>query len=425
MYIEKINQAIEDAVADIVKPVSDQLAASQASLAGAQAQVTDLQAKLATAQALADGRATTIQALNAQITALNAQIADLKKQIADLQNPPQQPTRPTGPDIVPFESLPNAGSIAATANQVPTGKQVSYDKGTFECVNFDANGYGMLFWLNNYGTRGSGSKNTIFQMKANSSTAKSKVPAQPDKNKTDGSTNQLYIMRGGGNGDSSPRATVYSGFTIQGTPQGHMYNGLIAYTQRGGSIDDVVIKGIPGDSSVNPGETFSLNLYRSNDMKISNLEIDGRDQSGAVVGASGIGLNFVNNVDIRDSYIHHSNFGAGITAYQCTGTINYTNVRSEQHQVVAFNFEGNAVTANLRNCTFLQSPWAHMIVDAINVGASSVINIYDPVFEGSKFYVTVHNTTGQRQKSSDIHLFVGGVERRDLLQIQAENFGGH
>lgn len=426
MYIERINQAVEDEIAAIVKPIADQLTESQNNLVIAQTKIVDLQnqlvvvnGQLTSATAVIASRDAAIADLNTQIVALNGQIAALKKQLADIQNPPT--TRPTGADIVPFETLPNAGRIDATANQVANGKQVSFDKATFEFTDFQANGYGLLFWTNVYGVRGSGSKNTVFQMKPNTSTAKAKVPAQPDKNKTDGSTNQLYFLRGGGNGDATPRPTVYSGFTIQGTPQGHMYNGMISYQERGGSIDDVVIKGVPGDSSVNPGETFSLNLFRTNDKKVTNLEIDGRDQSGNIVGASGIGLNFANNFDISDSYIHHSNFGAGITAYQCTGVLNYTRVRSEQHKVVAYNFEGCNVVANLRSCTFLQSPWAHMIVDAINVGASSVINIYDPVYEGSKFIVNIHSTTpGQRQKASDIHLFVGGVERPDLLQIVPE-----
>ena len=63
-----------------------------------------------------------------------------------------------------------------------------------------------------------------------------------------------------------------------------------------------------------------------------------------------------------------------------------------------------------------------MILDAINTGSSNVYNIYDPIYDGPKFRVTIHNTTGQRQKAADVHLWEKGIDvTATKLQVLANN----
>jgi hypothetical protein len=340
--------------------------------------------------------------------------------------------RPSGPGIIPYESLKSAGSVAATSNQVATGQQVSFLPGVFEFVDFPANGYASLWWVNVAGVRGSGQ--TVFQMRANTSTAASRVPAQPAPGLS-GVTNPLWLARVGGAGPNSKGVAVttavqLSGFTLNGTPQGHMYNGLQLYYADGTTLTDVKVKGIPGNNSANPGETFSIGTVQGRNITFTRVEVDGTDQTGKVVAASGVGLNNSDQITMNDCNIHDSQFGAGVTSYQC-GSAVFNRVRSVNH-LAGFNMERCAGGTYVYNqCESSGNPFADLIVDSDK--GDTQVTIIDPIVNGkpvsaaNPFRVTVHSDywgSPQLQKWSSIKLIAGGVDHTaDFLKRQANNVG--
>jgi len=429
MYIEKINQAIEDAVGEIVQPLQSALDSANSSLSQAQAdasnlrsqvatyqgQIVDLTAQLNLANQTAANKDAQIAGLNNQITSLAAQIADLKAQIAALQQ--QGNITPTGTAI---ESVPQQGSLTATIRQIKG--DVAFKPQTYEFGTFDGSAVGFFPWVDTTGIHGSGVSKTVFQMKANSATS-TQIASVPTGV---GTTNQYQLMRVGGAGPNSKGVAVnvpvtLSDFTLQGTTQGMLYNGLQLYYASGAVLSNVRIAGIPGNSAVNPGETFGVNVYHSDNVVFNNVEVDGS------IGGSNVGLNFVNGFTLNDSYLHDAKYGAGITGYTSTGNIIYNRVRAINNRYVAFNFEQcNAANITLNNCIMQGSKGAHIIIDS-SVG-SSRLTIVDPVFDGPKLLVTVHakyaDGKANLQKDSDITLIVNGQSRPDLMTIQRENQNG-
>ena len=162
------------------------------------------------------------------------------------------------------------------------------------------------------------------------------------------------------------------------------------------------------------------------------MEIDGRKGNGTSVAATLIGLNYVNGFAASNCYLHHSGFAYGVACFSGAGAITFTAVRSE-YNTAPFNFEQNTATITMTNCigrncrsqttSGVIAP-IFMIVDG-NRG-SSVVNIYDPIIDSgvptpaNPLIVVCHTTYGgvaATQLASDIHLFLGGTERRDCLRI--------
>jgi len=320
-------------------------------------------------------------------------------------------TRPPG---TPWESLPWQGSLAPTCNTLSSPVQVSFLPGWYEFVDFDANGYGGLFWLNVAGIRGSGIDATYFQMHPWSSKKATWVPTAP------WSTNQLSLMRLGGSDDGNKRLVTLSGFTLRGTDQGHLYNGLVLYDAADGStMTDCRVAGIPGKDSVPPGETFGINVYRSNKLTLTRVEVDGRrPEDGTRVAAANVGINYSNDFAMSDCSTHHTAYSHGVTCYQARN-VTLNRVRAEDCAAIGLNFERVSGVVNINGCTILRCGWTHVTVDSDQ--ASAKVTITDPIFDGPKLRVTVHANgyagNPQKQLVSDIRLIVGGVSRPDLLQI--------
>lgn len=344
--------------------------------------------------------------------------------------------RPSGVGLIPYESLPNAGTVVATSNQIAAGQQVTFPPGTLEAVGFAANGYGLLWWVNVAGVRGSGVDQTVFQMRPGTSTSASKVPAQPvNPGGVTDVTNPLWLARVGGAGPNSKGVAVtvavtLSGFTLLGTAQGHMYNGLQLYYADGSNLSDLLIKAIPGNNSANPGETFSIGTVQGKNITFTRIEVDGKDATGKVVAASGVGLNNSDLITMNDCYIHDSQFGAGVTSYQC-GSATLNRVRSTNH-LAGFNMErcgGGSYVYN--QCESSGNPYADLIVDSDR--GDTQVTIIDPIVNGrpvsasNPFRVTVHSDywgAPQLQKWSSIKLIAGGVDHTaDFLKRQANNVG--
>ncbi len=189
-----------------------------------------------------------------------------------------------------------------------TGKFLKLPAGVFEVSNFLNGSEAVVVPSRVKGIVGAG-RDTIIRVRANSSTYGWTVPAHGS-----GQTNQLYVLR-----MSDGQNQVLSGFWLQGTEQGHLYNGImIGRSGPGTRVEDVLITGIPGNSGFPPGETFGLNWWRGSDSVTRNVEIDGHRWTGnslasrirgAKVGASPIGYNNHDNARLYDVFTHDSDLG--------------------------------------------------------------------------------------------------------------------
>lgn len=321
-------------------------------------------------------------------------------------------TQPSGPGIVAYQSLPNQGSVPATVNGVSPSAVVSFPGGTFDFADFTggASQYGFLLWKSGTvgpnGLAGSG-RSTVFQMRPGTSTQAGQVP--PQSTFSSGGTNPLYLMR-------ADNAAQLSGFTLAGTPEGHLYGGLMLYYASGSQVSDVLVKGIPGDNSANPGETFSVNLFRAAGAKLDRLEID-----GAGVGASGLGINFGSGAVVTDLYAHDLRYGHGVAVY---GSADVTIVRPVvTGGIRGLNFERTGGTIKIDHPNLTGQ--AEVPIAVANDQGSATVNIYDPILAAgtSKLVVNVTGFAGnpRTQDAAAVHLFVGGVERPDLLDLRIQN----
>lgn len=331
--------------------------------------------------------------------------------------PPAGP--PTGAGIVAYESLPNRGNLVATVNGVTPAAQVSFQPGTFEFSDFTGGvtDYGFLAWqtatAGPKGLRGSGPGATVFQMRPGSSTRAVDVP--PQSTFATGGTNPLYLLR-------ADAGTVLSGFSLLGTDQGHLYNGLNLYEGAGATVTDVRVKGIPGDNSANPGETFAVNMYRGTNTRLERVEVDGRNAAGTKVAASGVGVNFGTGNTITDLYVHDLAHGHGVAAYT---TANLALVRPRvENSYRGLNFERVTGTVTITQPTLRGqlepngSPAPHIAI-ASDTGSASY-TITDPVHDGAKLRVSVTGFGGnaRTQDPAAVKLIVAGVERPDLMDLR-------
>jgi hypothetical protein len=319
-------------------------------------------------------------------------------------------SRASGPGIVPYESLPQRSSVSATANQVPSVSQVSFLPQTFEFIDFaDARsnnyGFGAYFQPQVGGLRGSGVDGTVFRMRPGTSTRAPEIPVQ-----STGDTNNISLIRIGGGG-SIVRSPIISDFTLLGTEQGHLYNGLLVYYSTNGQIMRVKVKHIPGNASSQPGETFGINDYRSNGNVYSFIEIDGDG-----VGASGFGGNLGSNLTVVDSVSKNNPYSAGWTC-NTYSNITYRRVSALDNGKMGFNFERVSGTVLLDNCTMLRNKTYHISI--ANDQNTAQYTIIDPVFDGAKLNVKVSGFAGNpmKQDINTIDLIVNGVERPDLLNL--------
>lgn len=318
--------------------------------------------------------------------------------------------------MTPFGVLANQGSLPATVNSLTPSANVSFLPGTYDFSDFTggAQQFGFLLWQTASqgpkGLLGSGKTATVFQMRANSSTQAGQVP--PQSSFTSGGTNPLYLMRG-------DNGVVLSGFTLAGTPQGHLYGGLQLYYANGSQVSDVLVKGIPGDDSANPGETFSINLFRAAGAHLDRLEIDGRDANGTKVGASGLGINFGSGAVVTDLYAHDLAYGHGVASYTTDSPTFVRPVVTGGQR--GLNFE--RVTGTVKITQPNLTGQAEVPIAIASDTGSATYEISDPVLAaGQKLVVRVTGYMGnaRTQDPASVHLLVGGVERPDLLDLRVE-----
>ncbi len=231
---------------------------------------------------------------------------------------PPAPPLPAAP-TVRYQDLAAPGdTIREVLPKVPKGHLLLLGAGTFEFKGFaqENNNIGLLVPSTIAGIAGVGRK-TVLRMSALSSTSAAKVPRASQTTMT----NQLYVMKAV-NGTNQ----VFRDFTLEGTEQGHLYNGFLIMDCTAPRLQDVLVTGIPGDDHSPPGETFGVNLYLGSGFLGERVEVDGRRADGKSYGASPFGYNSYTRGTLRDCYFHH-NFASTFTHWQSTDCVTY-NVRS-------------------------------------------------------------------------------------------------
>lgn len=324
---------------------------------------------------------------------------------AEMSNPPQ-----ANITSVPLSSFSQSGDTFTVALSRLTSPTIVDLEGTTQFGNDFAQGDTSMLYSGNI----IGYTNGTIEMTPSSSTHASTVNAQVAANS--GTVQETIIRLGRG---SSQATTAYMGANIQATTQGHIYNGLKIYYCTDAVVENLSIIGIPGSSGAPPGETFALNNYRSTNTTVRNVIVDGRG-----VMAAGMGSNYCQTILVQNSTFANSSHGAGITHY-LSADPTYENVTLDGNHLYGINCEKVTGTVTVSNCTFKNTGVAHMCVDTD--GASAVVNIYDPIFDGPKFTIKRHNNyayppvatpPANQQKISDFHIFQNGVEvTSTVLQI--------
>lgn len=250
------------------------------------------------------------------------------------------------------------------------------------------------------------------------------------------------------------KARLVQDLTIRGTMQGtssktgkpYCYHGIQFYETVDPTIRRVRITDVPGAGGVPPLETFSLEAYRcSGIFLVEDVLIDGPN----LAGSPGVTVNNTPSplavVLRRVRMTGHPN-GSLWTTF---GT-RFASWRAEDCSAVGptcgFNFEhvnvngGSAVNNAKDSGIVIVRPditngaggpaGLHLIVDASAAagagGVSNRVDVYDPigVSAAAPFCVQISATYGyanvpkgpNAQRGADIHLWVGGVERRDLIR---------
>ncbi|MHA7286261.1 LGFP repeat-containing protein [Arthrobacter sp. MDT3-44] len=226
--------------------------------------------------------------------------------------PAPTPPAPNIPaDWVLWNTVAGPGEDINTVLAKPAlaGKILKLPAGVFEVRNFRDASVAIRVPKTVKGIIGEG-RDTILRIRPNTSTFGSTVPAQETHQ-----TNQLYVLRM--NEGLVPQ--ILSDFWLQGTPQGHLFNGIMVGMSRPGTIvEDLLITGIDGNAGSPPGETFGLNWWRGSDSITRNVEVDGFRWSGdtyasrvkgAQVGSSPIGYNSHDRGKLWNAFTHDSLYG--------------------------------------------------------------------------------------------------------------------
>lgn len=248
-------------------------------------------------------------------------------------------------------------------------------------------------------TVGQGVGKTILEMKPGSSTKGALVPGNGNnQGGLANPTNPFYLFRLSGVGAS------LSNLSIRGTDQGHLYNGVMLNSVADGSVRNVKISAIPGNSSANPGETFSLNLlHNSGTTTIRNVEID-----GAGVAAAALATNSATGTTNIDGLrTHDLAYSAGIATWQQRGVLNVRHWISS-NSPRALGAERLAGTINLYDPSWSAPKSGHDITLTPWAGyPAGRINLYLTAKPSRKF-VILTNTPAVH---SWIHVYLNGAEQ--------------
>jgi hypothetical protein len=253
------------------------------------------------------------------------------------------------------------------------------------------------------GLVGAGVDRTTVTLAPHSSTRKSRVPT------VEYQVNPLNEIR-----VSSAHAVV-GDLTVQGTAQGHTYNGLRIERSTDPRVANVKVVGIPGDMDRPPGETFGINDYKTVGARYEHIEVD-----GAGVAAAGFAANGSQNISVCDASSHDNPVSMGFAFWQVKN-ITLTDCTAERNGFTGFNFERVSGNVTLVRPVAQDNRWDMRVVSD---QGSANYTIIDPDLTHTqvpgKWTVEVPPTYYKHpslQKTSQIHLIVNGKERPDLLRF--------
>jgi hypothetical protein len=312
-------------------------------LAAAQAAVTAAQTSLAAAQATA------------------AAVASLPPIVA---TPPPSPP-PVTP--VPYSGLAGTGFAAKAA---AAGAQlVALPAGTLIFNDFaEGNAYG-AYLPSCKGLIGEGADATIIEMVAGTSTKTSPTTG----------TNGFSLLR------FDTDDLLLSDFTLQGTPQKNLYNGLRLQGIADGVLRRLKIAAIPGNDHQPPGETFGINAYLCSGLTLDTVEVD-----GAGVGASGIATNsYQGDLTATDCSAHDLKYSAGAALWQHSGGATFTRF-STQRNLTGASLERCTGTFTFADCIFAGNTAQDFFLGN-DQSADCHLLITDPIVTG-KLKIAVHAT---------------------------------
>lgn len=277
----------------------------------------------------------------------------------------------------------------------PAGATTALGAGTFAFSDFASSLIGVDLGASG-SLHGAGSKSTTIAMTAHSSSKSGVVPT------ADWTTNQLYLMSVTG---ASPDL---AGFTLRGTAQGHLYNGLRVGQATNARVDDVTVAAIPGNNDIPPGETFGINDWRTNGSVYTNIEVDGSGR----VGGSGFATNSSTNVTVRHGNFH--DMRANGTAFWQTSGVTLDDV-TVKNNVTGLNFERTTGTITVNDPTFAGNN--QDVYLASDQGGGTLV-IKDPTFgntySGHKINIQVPKTyrgVANDFNRSSVKVIIGGVDR--------------
>ena len=288
-------------------------------------------------------------------------------------------------------------SLRSILGAATPGRVIALATGTYDWNDFGSNLTGLDASASTAGFQGAGVDRTVLQMAPRTSTKAGSVP------KALGTTNQLSLMRVTG----SP---VLSDFTLRGTDQGHLYNGLRVHQTADAKVTDVKVTSVPGDFDSPPGETFGINDFRTHGSVYRDVEVD-----GAKVGGAGFGTNNSSDVTVSGSSFHDSGYSHGATFWQ-TRNVTVEDTSATNNFRAGFNFERVTGDVRLQGTTTRGNKLADIRIG--NDQGSAKYTIVDPHYSGSKLRIMLTPTYMGRanlQKRSDIRVIVNGVDRTDQV----------
>lgn len=253
------------------------------------------------------------------------------------------------------------------------------------------------------GLVGSGIDRSLLTLAPHSSTRKSRVPT------VEYQVNPLNAVR------VSAAHAVVGDLTLQGTAQGHTYNGLRIERSTDPRIANVKVVGIPGDMDRPPGETFGINDFKTVGARYEHVEVD-----GAGVGAAGFAANGSQGISVCDASSHDNRISMGFAFWQVKD-ITLTDCTAVRNGFTGFNFERVSGTVELIRPVARDNRWDMRVVSD---QGSATYTVIDPDLTHTqvpgKWTVEVPSTYYKHpslQKRSQIHLIVHGEERPDLLRF--------
>jgi len=328
-------------------------------------------------------------------------------------------TQPTGSGIVRYQDL--AGATFDARWNAAGSNYLSLGTGTFAFSDFNANSsnFGADSGTST-GILGSGVAYTTIQMNANTSTKASTADS--------GSTNPYYLLD-----LNHVNGGKFDGFLLQGTSQGHDYNGLRSDYASGVTFSNLKISAVPGSSPSPPGETFYINVYGSSSNPFTNpvfdtIEFDGQwaaASTGATNGGVTDSTSALNGtLTYNRVYAHELKYGKAYAGWQTFGGGTFTECFCV-NTAFGYGFEECGGTFTFNNCTFggnitdLHLGNSHaartkiVINDPILLAGQTKIKAYIP-----PTYAGNGGGAGNAQSASDITIYVGGVDKTStMLQV--------